>query len=68
MTAVTVPALRTIVHQEKVEAVIDARLVVSDVAAKQTSTTIASPGATAAELKVAVDEIRAVLIASGVTV
>lgn len=54
-------------HQEKHEQVIDQRVEAGGVAARQTSAVIASPGATAAELKVAVDAIRAALTASGVT-
>lgn len=71
---VTLPNDRTIVHQDKVEKVIDDRLVASDVAAKQTSAVIATPldpgaayvEAEAQDLKRAIDEIRAALIASGV--
>jgi hypothetical protein len=65
-TPVTVPNLRTIVHQDKVEAVIDARVAGGGVAATQTSATIASPTADSAALKVAVDEIIAALVAAGV--
>ena len=65
-TPVTVPNLRTIVHQDKVEAVIDSRVEAGGVAAKQTSVTVASPAAVAADLKVAVDEIIAALVAAGV--
>jgi hypothetical protein len=64
---------RTIPHQEKVEAVIDAR--VAEVAPHHVTGTIASPtapGATysqaeAASMKTAVDAIRVKLTAAGIT-
>lgn len=63
---------RTIVHQDKIEKVIDKRIELDQTGdnakfALQGTTVVASPAAVAADLKVAVDAIRAALTAAKIT-
>lgn len=57
---------RTILHQDDVEAVIDERIAVAPGFAKRGESSVASPAAEVAPLKIAVDELIAALVAAKV--